>query len=111
MINIHVVRDDTGFIWEFTVSGHAGYNDAGNDIVCSAVSVLGYTAIGALQDIAEVDFEYSIDDCGFMKCSIPVDIPFQKKSMVKTILDTIVLGFKQIQLSYGKYVSVLDEEV
>ena len=111
MIDIHIVRDDSGFVWEFTIEGHAGYGDQGTDIVCSAVSVLGYTAIGALQDVAAIDFKFSIDDNGFMKCSIPLDVPFHKKSEVKTILDTIVLGFKQIQLSYGKYVSVLDEEV
>lgn len=111
MINIHVVRDNEGFIWEFTIEGHAGYGEAGNDIVCSAVSVLGYTAIGALSDIAAIDFDYSIGESGYMKCSIPVEIPFHKKSGVKTILDTIVLGFKQIELSYEKYVAVLDEEV
>lgn len=111
MIRIHVVRDNEGFVWEFTIEGHAGYGEAGNDIVCSAVSVLGYTAIGALSDIASIDFNYSIDDSGYLKCSIPVDIAYHKKPCVKTILETIVLGFKQIELTYGKYVVVLDEEV
>ncbi|MCX7711615.1 MAG: ribosomal-processing cysteine protease Prp [Clostridia bacterium] len=111
MINIHVVRDNEGFIWEFTVDGHAGFGAAGNDIVCSAVSALAYTAIGALEDVAGIKFDYSIEDSGYMRCSIPTDIPFHKKNEVGTILKTIVLGFKQIELSYGKYVAVLDEEV
>jgi len=31
--------------------------------------------------------------------------------MVRTILETVVIGLKQVELGYGKYVSVLDKEV
>ena len=40
MISINIVRDSQGFIWEFTVEGHAGFSEQGSDIVCAAVSAI-----------------------------------------------------------------------
>ncbi|MDP4094090.1 MAG: ribosomal-processing cysteine protease Prp [Bacillota bacterium] len=109
MINISIVRDKKGFIWEFTVKGHAGYGKYGSDIVCAAVSVVAYTAIGALDELAGIK-NYSEKD-GYMKCSIPLDIPEDKKQTAGIILETMAIGFKQVRNAYGKYVSVLEEEV
>lgn len=109
MIKISVVRDKQRFIWEFTVRGHARFAKSGSDIVCSAVSALAYTAAGALEELAGINSYIEKD--GYMKCVIPSDIHEDKKVVVKIILDTIVLGFKQIEHSYRKYVSVLEEEV
>ena len=111
MINIHIIRDEKKFIWEFTVEGHAYYEEVGKDIICGAVSVIAYNAINALFEISSIKSNYIIRD-GYMKCSIPTNIPKEKKYEVKIILETIVIGFKQIENTYGKeYISVLDEEV
>lgn len=110
MIKVNVVRDKEGFIWQFTVKGHAGFEEPGKDIVCSAVSVTAYNAIGALSELAGLKDFYSERD-GFMLCSIPDNLSNRNKEIVKVIMETTVIGFKQIELSYGKYVSVLDEEV
>ena len=109
MISIHIVRDSKGFIWEFSISGHAGFGEHGEDIVCSAVSAVAYTAIGALDHLAGVR-NYSEKD-GYMKCSIPLDVPQDRKFKAQVILDAMAIGLKQIEDSYKKYVSVVDEEV
>lgn len=110
MINIVVVRDKESFIWQFTVKGHAGFDVKGKDIVCAAVSVTAYTAIGALEELAGLKDFYSEKD-GYILCSIPKELDVSKKETVRIIMETTVIGFKQIELSYRKYVSVLDEEV
>lgn len=110
MIKVNVVRDKEGFIWQFSVKGHAGFDKLGKDIVCAAVSVTAYNAVGALEELAGLKNFYSEKD-GFMLCSIPLSLSLDKKETVKVILETTVIGFKQIELSYRKYVSVLDEEV
>ncbi|NLD46342.1 MAG: ribosomal-processing cysteine protease Prp [Clostridiaceae bacterium] len=109
MIKISIIRNDEGFIREFTVKGHAGYAEEGSDIICSAVSVLAYTAAGALKEMAGID-GYT-EKHGFMKCTVPADISGPEKEKAEIILETIVLGFKQIEHSYKKFVSVLDKEV
>lgn len=109
MISINVVRDKNGFIWEFVVKGHAGYDKPGRDIVCSAITAIATTAVGALEDI--VGIKDSIVEEGYLRCTIPKDISQEDKAKVKLILETIIIGFKQIEFSYKKYVSVLDKEV
>ncbi len=109
MININIVRDESGFIWQYIVEGHAGFAESGRDIICSAVSVVAYTGINALEELVGIK-SYGIEN-GYMICSVPTDIPEELKEKVRTILETIVVGFKQLQLTYEDYVSVLDEEV
>ncbi|MBP5426622.1 MAG: ribosomal-processing cysteine protease Prp [Clostridiales bacterium] len=105
MININIVEDEFGFVRGFEISGHSGYAPMGKDIVCAAVSALAYTAVGAIEDMCDKPLWESSD--GYMKCIITDDIVNKNKDIAKTILDTIVIGFKQIELSYGKYVRVV----
>lgn len=109
MIKVKVIRDSDGFIREFTVTGHAGYSRRGRDIVCAAVSALAYAAAGALEELAGIK-GYTERD-GYMRCAVPKEIPAEKKETARTILETMVLGLKQVELGYEKYVSVLDKEV
>ena len=109
MIRVNIVRDKKGFIWEFTVKGHAGFGMHGEDIVCSAVSAVAYTAVGALEELAGIK-NYSEKD-GYMKCNIPADIPETEKYKVAIIMETMAIGLKQIENGYRKFVTVLDEEV
>lgn len=109
MIKINIVRDKQNNIQKFTVSGHAGFSEHGSDIVCAAISALAYTAVGALKEIAGTG-DY-IEKDGYIECIVPQNISKKKRETVNVILETIILGFKQVELSYRKYVSVLDKEV
>ncbi|MCX7921732.1 MAG: ribosomal-processing cysteine protease Prp [Clostridia bacterium] len=110
MINIGIVRDKEGFIWQFTVKGHARFAKAGRDIVCAAISVTAQTAIGALEDLAGLKNFYT-QKHGYIRCTIPADIPSDKKQIAGIILETTAIGFRQVEMVYEDYVSVLDEEV
>ena len=109
MIRINIVRDKKGFIWEFAVEGHSGFSDPGSDIICSAVSAVAYTAVGALDELA--DIRGHVEKPGFMKCSIPVGIDPDRESRAQVILEAMTVGFKQIEREYEEYVSVFEEEV
>jgi uncharacterized protein len=110
MIKVMIKKDQAGSIRGFDVTGHAGYADAGNDIICSAVSVTAYTAAGALEDLAGLSRCFSESD-GHMIIGLPDGMSAQQESTAAVILETTAIGFKQIELSYGKYVLVLEEEV
>ena len=110
MINVSIVRDSSGFIWQFSIKGHAGYAGQGRDIVCAAASATAYTAVGALGDLAGIENCHTEND-GFLFCSIPVEITEQQKQIAAIILETTVIGFKQIELEYKKFISVVEEEV
>jgi len=107
MIEVNVVRDNCGFIRQITIKGHAGFAEYGNDIVCSAVSAVAYTAVGALGDLAGISDIHKEKD-GFMLISMPEGITGQQKQTAGIILETTVIGLKQIEMEYGRYVKVLD---
>ena len=109
MIKICIIKDNRSLIRGFTVKGHAGYAGSGNDIVCAAISALAYTAVGALSKFSAVcDYDESH---GYMKCIVSDNISETLKRKAKIILETIILGFKQIESEYGGYVSVSDKQV
>jgi len=107
MIKVNILRDTQGFIREFTIRGHAGYAAEGSDIVCAAVSAVAYTAIGALDDLVGIK-DYT-EESGYMKCRIPAELSKEDKYKAGIILDTMVIGLKQIEKSYRKYVRVVEE--
>ena len=46
----------------FDVSGHAGYDDSGKDIVCAAVSSMTMLVINTLEVAFGCDVDYDIDE-------------------------------------------------
>lgn len=110
MIKVNITRDKESFIRQIVIKGHAGYAEKGEDLICSAASVTAYTAAGALGELAGIPDCYTEKD-GFMRIALPADISGRRKDTAGIILETAVIGFKQIELSYGDYISVFDEEV
>lgn len=112
MITITMKRAPSGFIQKFTISGHSGYGENGSDIVCAAISVLGQTAIGALQDLALLDVDYLIDESrGNLECKVsaPEDMASGQYQIANTIMDTFALGCRQVCESYGKkYIKIIN---
>lgn len=109
MIRVNVIRDRNGLIREFTIQGHAGFGEYGKDIVCSAVSAIAYTALGGLEELTGMA-GYT-EKPGLMKFKLPQDIPAEKEQTARIILDTMVIGLRQIENSYREYIKVIDEEV
>jgi uncharacterized protein YsxB (DUF464 family) len=102
MIIVEVKRDSEGFIWEFTVNGHAGSGEYGKDIVCAAASAIGYNALNALDKLVGIR-NYKEED-GHLTCTIPKNVEDIKKHDIQVILETIIIGFKQIEFSYKDYI-------
>ena len=103
MIEVVVSRNETGLVTAFTVKGHAGYAEEGQDIICAAVSAICYTAVGYF-DTKRFDGKepcYEERD-GLMRFRTP-DIDSQEELLqAKGVLDAMVIGLMQVQLSYGK---------
>ncbi len=108
MINIEIQRKNN-IITGFKVTGHAGYKKHGEDIVCSAVSVLTQTALIGLDKIANIVFEYDIKD-GYLWCRISDTKSEIQELKSSAILETMYEGLKNIESSYRKYIRLLEKE-
>lgn len=110
MIKVKIGKDKDGVLKHFVVSGHAGYDRQGRDIVCAAVSTVSYTTVGALMDLVGISDFYT-ERNGYMFCKLDVELSPEKRHTADIIMKTAEIGFKQIELSYPRFVKVMDEEV
>lgn len=110
MINVNIGRDLAGNISRFVVKGHAEYAEEGSDIVCSAISAIAFTAVGAIDELIGLKGFFK-EKNGFMSCKLDKGLPPEKRHDANVIMATAEIGFKQIAYAYPDYVKVLDEEV
>ncbi|MEW6622611.1 MAG: ribosomal-processing cysteine protease Prp [Bacillota bacterium] len=93
----------------FEIKGHAGFAQKGQDIVCSAVSVLAQTAVLAFYEFfAENKFAYSQNN-GYLSCMLSADLDNNELDRSQIILKTIYLGMKSIEDNYSAYVKIVRE--
>ena len=85
--------DDT--IISFELSGHSGYAEEGEDIVCSAVSSAVYMAANTIIEIMKLNPEAEVRD-GYLK--IQMDSDDARKS--KVITDGLYLHLSELQSQY-----------
>jgi uncharacterized protein len=109
MVKIEINRNKAKHITDFKLDGHAGAAKNGDDIVCSAVSVLAQTAVQGLKMVADIDIEYEIKD-GFLSCRLPKELTEKQLLMSTAILETMYVGLKNIEQSYKKHIYVRENE-
>jgi uncharacterized protein YsxB (DUF464 family) len=103
------VYESAGEIVGLRAHGHAGAAKRGEDIVCSAVSVLTQTAVNALEAIADIRVHPQVKD-GLLEFHLPQHISGEQDQTSQIILRTVAQGLKDVQQSYPKHVRVLWEE-
>jgi hypothetical protein len=106
MISVKICTSQGGY-QAVTISGHAGFADAGQDIVCAAVSALAINTANSLE-ILTGDQIVVRNDAGYLCLAFPGGLSEGGKLLV----DSLILGLKQIRQDYGKkYLKVINQEV
>ena len=98
MIKIEKKKDS------IVVSGHAGYDDHGRDIVCSSVSSIIYTTLNGIKNINEKSIDFS-DDNSKMIINIinKDDITMKLIDNMITLLDELAKQYPEnIKISKGE---------
>jgi uncharacterized protein YsxB (DUF464 family) len=104
--NLCGVSDGIAAINALKVRGHAGYAAHGEDVVCAAVSALVYTAAGALGVLCGAPGGCVIERDGFYEINVPVFQDSGAEYKASIIMETAYIGFKQIEASYPKFLTV-----
>lgn len=99
-----------GNVYEFFVRGHAGYAQPGReDIVCAAVSVLGYTLLQALREA---------EKAGVIRClterirsgDLEARFESQHHGTANAIVNTILCGYRLVEERYPDFCRVLVQD-
>ena len=109
MIKVTVFEDSDRVVRGFKLTGHAGYGEEGQDIVCAAVSALVFSAYNSIETFTEDDFEGSADErSGDFQLRFSGEISPESK----LLMNSLVLGLEDIEKTYGEpYIKIRFEEV
>ena len=102
MVSI-TARKERNEYW-LDIIGHAGYNP-GNDIVCSAVSVLATTLAQKMRELDEIDL-FSVMKCTMESGNVHIyaNVRAGRTWRFEVVFDTIMTGFELLHNTYPGYV-------
>jgi len=98
----------------FTSAGHAGYGEAGEDIVCSAISALTQTCLLGLTDVVGLDeqtLNWSVDELKGITCILSCDTDEEQQTKAGLLFETMEAGLNSIKASYRRSLKIRHREV
>lgn len=102
MITATFLYNEGRQITGFTVVGHAGYAQAGSDIVCAAVSALTINTINAIEKLTDSRVEAAEDE-GRLWCRCPDP----SGNGIQLLMSACLLGLSSIREQYGsQYITI-----
>jgi uncharacterized protein YsxB (DUF464 family) len=100
-----ILRKRAGDIFSVDCSGHTGYGEEGEDIVCAALSSRVQTAMLGLLNIAGVNLSIERRDSdGILRFSLPGEMSDEQKRDCRTILNTMLLGIADLNENWSRFV-------
>jgi len=103
MITLEITRDEQNMIVGYKVSGHAGYAEAGEDIICSAVSAVTQAPLMGLERHLHLNPKAKVNlDKGILE----VALNSAPNDLTEAVLETMLLGVDSIARQCPKYVRI-----
>ena len=87
------------------ITGHAGYDDKGKDLVCAAVSSISIGTLNALDELANQDCILKLAD-NLIKIKV---LKNSEKSQL--IIDTMIIQLKTLYEQYKDFIEIKQTEV
>ena len=105
MTRISLLKASDGRLIGYDVSGHTMYATAGKDIVCAALSFLSITCANALESVAGVKPDITVEEeTGRLKVLLKEN---QLTQTASTILQVFNQGIRDLQATYPKHIFIL----
>ena len=91
----------------FSVSGHSGYAEAGQDIVCAAISAVVAMAEATINDVcgAKAKVRVKEEDA---RITLTLPTSCDEEESVQAVLAGMMLTLLSIQEDYPDYIEVLE---
>ena len=109
MINVIVIKEKQT-IKTIEATGHSGYAEEGQDIVCSAVSTLMETLANGLTEIVKADVEVVVDET-IPHLSVKLNETDKEKcKLAQVLMSSTLLGLKGVANGYRKFIKIKEKQ-
>ena len=106
MTDITITRNN-GSIVQVTASGHTGYGEAGEDIVCAGVSTLIQSALLGLLQVVGVNVKYTVNEQeGSLKFTLPQNLTNAERHDCDIVLNTMLCGLQDFFTEYSDFINL-----
>ncbi|GCD09138.1 ribosomal-processing cysteine protease Prp [Clostridium tagluense] len=110
MVKVEFVRRASKIV-SFKIKGHAlpKEEQLGVDLICSAISAISQTTVIGIEEVLKIKVKYYIED-GFLNVNLE-NQTLEDIERCQVLLETMMLGLKSIEITYGDYIKLETEEV
>ena len=110
MTKVTFFQTEKGSPVGFDIYDHAGYEDAGSDIVCAAISALTATTVNALERLTEDPVQVEQDE---ENARVSVRISSDHSEKADVLLRSLAQGLSDLEAveSYRDFIDLVFEEV
>lgn len=98
MIKVHINKN------KIIITGHAGYDDYGRDIVCASASAIVVTSINACLKVEKDSLTYKEE-----KDKLSINITSDNKDVL-LIIENMIKMLKELAVTYKKNIKIIEEE-
>ncbi len=101
-----VVRLNQGKILSLEASGHTGYAESGEDVVCAALSAIVQTAALGLERVLRTNASVERrDEDGYFKISLDF-VPEREKAGAEIVMRTALCGIADLADGYPDFIKL-----
>lgn len=106
-VELYRRRSDRALVG-FRASGHSGYAEQGEDIVCAAISALTTVIVLGLEERLGLTPDVAVDEeSGYLSCKLELDsLDEGVRLRSQDLLETLSLGLHEIEKDYPEYLIV-----
>jgi hypothetical protein len=104
VVQVTISRDSRSRLSSFFATGHAGWADAGQDVVCAAISTLLQAAWLGLDQVAGVEVE-GVREAGRLELDWPE--PARDDPGVRAIVETVARSIETLAAQFPAHVKVV----
>ena len=107
MIRVTFHKKDHELV-SFEMTGHAGFGEHGEDIVCAGVSALAITTVNSIEKLAGYQPIVDVDEVkgGYLYFEVVRGVTKVQAQTTQILLNSLLLGLEDIQSEYQDFLAV-----
>lgn len=110
MINIRFYWDESDRIQKLWMTGHAGFGEYGEDIVCAAASAQVISVENSLVQILNINPTTQVDEIegGYLELTLPADLTSEVDADAQLLMRHLHLAYQVLEENYPDYIQIQD---
>ncbi|MCH5159440.1 MAG: ribosomal-processing cysteine protease Prp [Clostridiales bacterium] len=106
MTDVTITRKNNHIV-SVKASGHTGYGESGEDIVCAGISTLIQSSLLGLLQVAQINVKYTVnEEEGSLRFTLPENLTEMERHDADVILNTLLAGLQDFYTEYSDYINL-----